>query len=410
LTLGDGWDGFLLKGCIRALPRARTHTYVPLARIRPIRPRVWEMVDFLTFLPRKEFRWSTANSTLFAVFGVSSPQGRFADKMTYLNPPYRMWIEDIAYDRGVYIPRSPHLLPLADRPRSARADAIIANGLIRHNGRKVPMTDAARAALVDYYAETIELLLTNGDFIARVKPRDWRRYCSAIERHRRGCSAVLVTLNSPQEPKGDNHWPTSTAAAGMTTCIDFPQTRAAMAAFEPAFKATQGIGWTSRDRPEWLSWRQAHDAERDAEAVVVAAYADEMLPTILGGRWRKTDSAITVAGGGRLGSVEWPYSQHHILFDHHLHFRLVGAKCPTTWRNAVIFGRPYNHILDVECLASEQAARHAQHLAERFGVGVWVRENLSAWFPGSTALVIAGRGLSADRAPQFGFRALAAPE
>jgi hypothetical protein len=113
--------------------------------------------------------------------------------MTYNNPPYRGWLEDIAYDHGVYIPRSPHWPP-CDRPRSTRAAAIIVNGLTRHNGRKVPMTAAARAALIDYYAETIELLLTTDDFMGMAKPRDWRRYRAVIDRHRRACSAVLFLI------------------------------------------------------------------------------------------------------------------------------------------------------------------------------------------------------------------------
>jgi hypothetical protein len=130
----------------------------------------------------------------------------------------------------------------------------------------------------------------------------------------------------------------------MTPCIDFPQTRAAMAAFELAFTATQALGREpSRDRlAEWLSWRQTHNAAETARAVVVAAYAEEMLPVILGGRWRKTTHEIWGSSGVYYRSRAYKAGSCHDLFDHALHFRQVGVKGRTTWKNAVLLGRPYN--------------------------------------------------------------------
>ena len=33
-----------------------------------------------------------AVNTLFAVFGIASRQGRFGDNLSFLNPPYEMWL------------------------------------------------------------------------------------------------------------------------------------------------------------------------------------------------------------------------------------------------------------------------------------------------------------------------------
>lgn len=140
----------------------------------------------------QEHDWGNcaANTTLFAVFAIASPQGGFADGN--LNHPYGMWLQDIAYDHGVHVSHPDG--PIDHQPRSAQADAINANELTRHNGRKVPMTDAARTALLDYYAGTIKLLSTIDDFLVKANPRDLRRFRKHIARHSRSCAAVLSSI------------------------------------------------------------------------------------------------------------------------------------------------------------------------------------------------------------------------
>ena len=56
---------------------------------------------------------------------------------------------------------------------------------------------------------------------------------------------------------------------------------------------------------------------------------------------------------------------------------------------------------------SDGAVAAAKHFAERRGVGVWARPDLSGWLPGASALVIAARGLRAADAARFGFTHLA---
>ena len=143
---------------------------------------------------------------------------------------------------------------------------------------------------------------------------------------------------------------------------DFPQTRAAMAAFEPAFKAAYGLGFQpGSDRPaERSAWREKHDAEEAAQAAVVTAYATEMLPAILGGTWRKTNSQITVRKGQYY--VEWPASYCRVLFDHPLHYRTsasLARRGKATWGNTVIVGRPYATFDEAGHLRDE-AAQNAQ--------------------------------------------------
>ena len=94
------------------------------------------------------------------------------------------------------------------------------------------------------------------------------------------------------------------------------------------------------------------------------------------------------------------YSDYYTLFDYPLYFRRAGARGMTTWNNAVIVGRPYNIFKDGNPL--DGAVRCAEGLAAKHHVGVWARADLSV-VPGATALVIAGKGLSAEDASKFGF-------
>jgi hypothetical protein len=76
----------------------------------------------------------------------------------------------------------------------------------------------------------------------------------------------------------------------------FPVTHAAMEAFVPAFNATRGLGFL-HDCPasERAEWRRKHDEKRATRQATEQAYADELLPALLGGSWNRTDRYIQEA-------------------------------------------------------------------------------------------------------------------
>jgi hypothetical protein len=129
----------------------------------------------------------SAANTILAVFGVASPEGRIVDRMTYLNPDCSIWLEDIAddydLDRSTVTP-------------SSAAAAISRQGLRRHNGRRVPITEGAAKATLDCYTEEAALLAAIDALVATAKPPDARRYRSQIARrlaaNDRLCSAVKL--------------------------------------------------------------------------------------------------------------------------------------------------------------------------------------------------------------------------
>jgi hypothetical protein len=92
-------------------------------------------IDLLRRWQAHELGGVASSNTLFAVFGVASPAGRFADKFTYNNPPYPAWLADIAYDHGVEVPPRPEGLP-RDHPHSPGAAAMVEHGLSRGGGRR----------------------------------------------------------------------------------------------------------------------------------------------------------------------------------------------------------------------------------------------------------------------------------
>lgn len=189
------------------------------------------------------------------------------------------------------------------------------------------------------------------------------------------------------------------SGATQAASAQFPLLHAAMVAFEAAFKVSQAL-----PSPPLSSRRQAQDREVEARANVVRAYASELLPAILGGSWKKTDSTVWIPSRGLIGRPV--YSDYHELFDHPVQFRRRGAKGASTWESWVILGRPYN-TFDKHGSVNPRHRDLAGHLSTRQDVGVWARRDLSAWFPGSTSLVVAARGLRAEDAPKFGFEALA---
>lgn len=182
---------------------------------------------------------------------------------------------------------------------------------------------------------------------------------------------------------------------------DFPLLRSSMAERQLAFDAARGLGFRpGRDQPieERLAWQQKHNASDAAYRQVRAAYASELLPAILGGEWAETKRSLFVRQPGTRDDF-FLAPHFHDLFDHPLHFRRRGAKGPLTWKNCVLIGQPYP-------AEPDQGAEQALALARHFGVGVWRRDDLSAWYPGVTMLVIAAQGLTPQNAQKFGFKPL----
>jgi hypothetical protein len=185
--------------------------------------------------------------------------------------------------------------------------------------------------------------------------------------------------------------------------MNFPQTAAAMAAFTPLFKAHQEGRKPDRTAPraERIAWGQTVKDYNDARAVVESAYATELLPTILGGVWKETMSQIREPTGMRY--YRPVCGNYYKLFDHPLHFRRVGAKGTATWENTVIVAHPYNIFEDG--VLHDYIVKTAKRFVDSNHVGLWARPDLSSWFPGHTALVIAGKNLR--DAGQFGFVSMA---
>lgn len=131
-----------------------------------------------------------APNTLFAVFGVASKCGRIADKSSFNNNPYGMWLEDIAYDNGIQ-DKEHRRTALSEMPQSLAATEMSRNSLTRSNNRRVRMTKNARAALLSYFSEKITLLSTIDDFLTTARPRDLDRYRSQINRHKVAANVVI---------------------------------------------------------------------------------------------------------------------------------------------------------------------------------------------------------------------------
>lgn len=193
----------------------------------------------------------------------------------------------------------------------------------------------------------------------------------------------------------------------MAPPADFPAVRAAMAQRIAAFDACRGLGSQPGFKlpTERAAWKRLHDAADAAYDQVLATYASEILPATLGGEWRHTHATLYVPSPGRprayvAGSVG--------LFDHPLHFRRERPKGKLTWSNCALIGQPYLS-KRADGTRDQWSLAEAAALITDYGVGVWARDDLSAWYPGWTTLVLAAKGLRPDAAASFGFTALATP-
>ena len=100
--------------------------------------------------------------------------------------------DDVAYDHGAgsLIIREPK----SDAPPS-RAAAAMKQHCLSCNGRrrKVPMTDSARVALLDYYHEQIELMKKTRDLLDRDDSLHPDR-SSFISRHAKACEKLCQSI------------------------------------------------------------------------------------------------------------------------------------------------------------------------------------------------------------------------
>jgi hypothetical protein len=160
----------------------------------------------------------------------------------------------------------------------------------------------------------------------------------------------------------------------------YPQLEAAIARMAEGYARRSP---SDRERAETFDeyWRAANDA-----------YANELLPHLLGGRWTKSRAWLDGFDMGRA------------LFDHATIFRRQGVRGPNTWKVCAVVSHPYGAIYENGAINSD-AINEAVELSDQ-NVGVWLRPDLSIWFPGSTQLVIAATGLHPQEAERFGFQPL----
>jgi hypothetical protein len=105
-------------------------------------------------------------NTLYAVFGKSSPICRKLSSVPLLNPPYRSWLDDIAFGNGAseeeWMLGTDGNAGWDRHTQSQAAASMMEHQLSRGNGlsgrRRLTMTPEARRALLDYYGEELALL------------------------------------------------------------------------------------------------------------------------------------------------------------------------------------------------------------------------------------------------------------
>jgi hypothetical protein len=151
---------------------------------------------------------------------------------------------------------------------------------------------------------------------------------------------------------------------------------------------------------------QAAEASRDA---VDDAYASEMLPAVLDGEWVRTQHSIKVPKEERSASYYFG-SRQSGLIDHPRTYRRRGSRGMITLKCAVCIAHFYNVFgrgEDRGKSISQSMRDEATSLCDMYQVSVWVRPDLSSWFPDWTCVVLCGRGLPHNGAEEFGFIALA---
>jgi hypothetical protein len=172
---------------------------------------------------------------------------------------------------------------------------------------------------------------------------------------------------------------------------DFPEVHKAMVIFEKAHAAMRLLpnGRPERTDPTLQNWMHVHEIHTQARQSVIVTYRTELLPTILGGKWSQS-----INSGILWRKLPTRNYQTHALLDHPLYFHRFSHR---SYKNSVLIGRPYFPVDEeyVSKIAGECPT-----------IGFWIRTDLSAWYPGETALVIIAEELLTKNPAQFGFRAI----
>lgn len=182
--------------------------------------------------------------------------------------------------------------------------------------------------------------------------------------------------------------------------MQFPQTAAACA---EAAAALAGVHATTDNTPARTA---ANQRQQRAQEQARHAYAAELLPAILGEAWTVKHRSWNWPGALFTRSPARTPVLFHALFDHPLVFRRVGARGPAAWTRCALIGLPYD-ALTKEGAIAPSARDIATALAEQ-GIPVWVRPDLSCWYPGWTQLTLAAPGLRGLDPAAFGFQAIPA--
>ena len=141
-------------------------------------------------------------NTLYAVFGKGSSICRKLSSVPLLNPPYRSWLDDIAFGNGAseeeWMRGTPGNAGWDRLPQSQAAASMVEHQLSRGSRlsgrRRLTMTPEARRALLDYYGEELALLREIEQFAVHdgLKHREKRPFDAwRIPRHIRAVEMAI---------------------------------------------------------------------------------------------------------------------------------------------------------------------------------------------------------------------------
>lgn len=184
--------------------------------------------------------------------------------------------------------------------------------------------------------------------------------------------------------------------------MDFPRVSAAIEARRAARVTVSKLPAMPpsirEDRDGYWRWKKAQDVYAETHEKALGAYAEEMLPAILGDTWKRAGRSMRAAPRGSR-RAQWVIESYYTLFDHGQAFRRTKGAGQLVWSNAAIIGQPYPRSEDAmeEC-AAQLCADHP--------VTIWRRDDLSDWAPGWTSLILVAENyhLKPENAVAFGFR------
>jgi hypothetical protein len=178
---------------------------------------------------------------------------------------------------------------------------------------------------------------------------------------------------------------------------------------DPPRRAQGSVSSSRRHRAPPDDWDAAREAAGRAGERALQIYGPEMLTPILGCPWDRTFPVSLSTGRAYPRTrddqplvTEFP----RLLGPPLLVFVRRGAPAPLGPSSAAFVAAP-GAVFDDTGHARPWVLKDAALLAQRHGYGSWARADLAPWPETKSALVLVAAGLSADRAPEFGFTALA---